>query len=65
MMEGLEERARIAGERRVRAVVTRLAARIGEALPDARVAAEDGRVAIRGRGLRFDAALRWIGSLAR
>lgn len=65
MMDSLEERARALGVRRVAAIVARLAGRIAEAVPGARVEASEGRVTIAGRGLRFDAALRWIGSLVR
>ena len=65
MMDGLEARAKAAGEAGVARAVARLAARLREALPDARIEIEGDDVAVEGRGLRLDPALRWIGGLFR
>lgn len=69
MMEGLEARARIAGEQAVTRATARLAEAARDALPGVSVEAEAGRVMISGRGLgrRWlrDPAFRWLRGLIR
>lgn len=69
MMEGLEARARIAGEQAVTRATARLAEAARDALPGVSVEAEAGRVMISGRGLGLrwlrDPAFRWLGGLIR
>lgn len=69
MMEGLEARARIAGEQAVTRATARLAEAARDALPGVSVEADFGRVVISGRGLARrmlrDPALRWLGGLMR
>ncbi|WP_066650220.1 MULTISPECIES: hypothetical protein [Sphingomonas] len=68
-MSNIEDTARdIAAQVQV-AATERAAAAIQEALPEARVSTERGRIIVEGRGLArrrlVNAALRWIGSLLR
>jgi hypothetical protein len=65
MMERLEARARAAGEAGVARAMARVAARLREALPEARIEEGDKRVTIVGRRLLLNPALRWIGGWLR
>jgi len=69
MMDGLEARARIAGEQAVTRAASRLAEAAREALPGISVEADSARVVISGRGLARrmlrDPAFRWLGGLLR
>lgn len=68
-MNRIEAAARDIAARAQTAAIDRTAAAIQDAVPDATVSAEPGRVLVEGRGLArrwaMSAALRWIGSLLR
>ncbi len=63
MIAGLEARARAIGETARRRSIAKLAARLREARPDARMDQSSEGVALIGRGLLRDPRLLWIGSL--
>ncbi|MBA3878929.1 MAG: hypothetical protein C0500_04350 [Sphingobium sp.] len=68
-MSNIEDTARDIAAQVQAAATERAAAAIQEALPEARVSTERGRIIVEGRGLArrrlVNAALRWIGSLLR
>jgi hypothetical protein len=68
-MERLEARGRALGERAAAAARTRIAERVGDALPSVAVEIEGERLVLSGRGVRArlmrEPVLRWIGSLVR
>lgn len=68
-MSNIEDTARDIAAQVQAAATERAAAAIQEALPEARVSTERGRIIVEGRGLvrrrLVNAALRWIGSLLR
>ena len=68
-MSNIEDTARNIAAQVQAAATERAAAAIQEALPEARVSTERGRIIVEGRGLvrrrLVNAALRWIGSLLR
>lgn len=59
------ERAQRAGAARATLAAARLAARLADELPAARIETRDGEITIIGRQLRLEAALRWPGGLLR
>lgn len=62
-MSALEDRGTVIAERERERAVARLAARLSEEVPHARVAADDHGVTVTGRGVLRDPRLVWIGSL--
>lgn len=68
-MSNIDDTARDIAARVQAAATERAAAAIQEALPEARVSTEQGRIIVEGRGLMrrrlVNTALRWIGSLLR
>lgn len=65
MSGGWQARAEAAGEAAAARMRVRLAERLGEAVPGARVTLAGDGVAITGRRLREEPALRWPGGLLR
>lgn len=68
-MNHIEQAARDIAAQAQAAAIDRAAAALQDAVPDATVSTEQGRVVVEGRGLArrwaMSAALRWIGSLLR
>jgi len=68
-MSNIDDTVRDIAARVQAAATERAAAAIQEALPEARVSTEQGRIIVEGRGLArrrlVNSALRWIGSLLR
>lgn len=64
-MSPLQARAELAAIRAQRRTLRRLAAHLTADLPDLRVAIDDDRVTITGRGVLSDPRLVWIGSMLR
>jgi len=62
-MSALEDRGAAIGEAARGRAVARLAARLAEEAPHARVVADDQSVTVTGRGVLRDPRLVWIGSL--
>lgn len=63
MIAGLIARGRRVGDSARRRAIARLAMRLREARPDARIEESADGVTVKGRGVLRDSRLIWIGSL--